>query len=126
MEKKTSGARRRSALLALAALAVAALCLALGAGLGLAAPAVAIDVCLALALLGALAYAAAGSGLAARYSSATLVAAQLTGAFLVLAWLSYRAGDTFAMTAGCRHTEQCGAEGVRYLAGRRYPQKAAG
>lgn len=39
---------------------------------------------------------------------------------------TYRAGDTFAMTAGCRHTEQCGAEGVRYLAGRRYRQKAAG
>jgi quercetin dioxygenase-like cupin family protein len=38
---------------------------------------------------------------------------------------TYRTGDTFAMTAGCRHTERCGAEGVRYLAGRRYPQKAA-
>jgi hypothetical protein len=29
------------------------------------------------------------------------------------------------MNAGCRHTEQCGPEGVRYLAGRRYQQKAA-
>jgi quercetin dioxygenase-like cupin family protein len=38
---------------------------------------------------------------------------------------TYRAGDTFAMTAGCRHTEHCGAEGVRYLAGRRYQQKVA-
>src|SRR5438309_12083952 len=37
---------------------------------------------------------------------------------------TYRAGDTFAMTAGCRHTEQCGPEGVRYLAGRRYPTQA--
>jgi quercetin dioxygenase-like cupin family protein len=37
---------------------------------------------------------------------------------------TYRAGDTFAMTAGCRHTERSGADGVRYLAGRRY-QKAA-
>ena len=36
---------------------------------------------------------------------------------------TYRAGDTFAMTAGCRHTEQCGPDGVRYLAGRRYPGK---
>src|ERR1700682_5797642 len=35
----------------------------------------------------------------------------------------YRAGDTFQMSAGCRHSEQCGAEGVRYLAGRRYPAK---
>jgi quercetin dioxygenase-like cupin family protein len=34
---------------------------------------------------------------------------------------TYRAGETFAMTAGCRHSERSGAEGVRYLAGRRYP-----
>ncbi len=33
---------------------------------------------------------------------------------------TYRAGDTFSMSAGCRHAEQCGPEGVRYLAGRRY------
>ena len=32
---------------------------------------------------------------------------------------TYRPGDTFAMSAGCLHTEQCGPEGVRYLAGRR-------
>jgi quercetin dioxygenase-like cupin family protein len=37
---------------------------------------------------------------------------------------TYRAGDTFSMSAGCRHAEQCGPEGVRYLAGRRYPVKA--
>jgi quercetin dioxygenase-like cupin family protein len=36
---------------------------------------------------------------------------------------TYRAGDTFSMSAGCRHAEQCGSEGVRYLAGRRYPTK---
>jgi quercetin dioxygenase-like cupin family protein len=35
----------------------------------------------------------------------------------------YRPGDTFSMSAGCRHAEQCGPEGVRYLAGRRYPTK---
>jgi quercetin dioxygenase-like cupin family protein len=34
---------------------------------------------------------------------------------------TYRAGGTFSMRAGCRHTEQCGPDGVRYLAGRRYP-----
>jgi quercetin dioxygenase-like cupin family protein len=33
---------------------------------------------------------------------------------------TYRAGDTFAMTAGCLHAEHSGPEGVRYLAGRRY------
>jgi quercetin dioxygenase-like cupin family protein len=38
---------------------------------------------------------------------------------------TYRAGDTFAMTAGRRHTEQCGSQGVRYLAGRRYHQAPA-
>jgi quercetin dioxygenase-like cupin family protein len=37
----------------------------------------------------------------------------------------YRAGESFAMTAGCRHTERGGAAGVRYLAGRRYPTAAA-
>jgi quercetin dioxygenase-like cupin family protein len=38
---------------------------------------------------------------------------------------TYGAGDTFAMTAGCRHTERSGAEGTRYLAGRRYQQGAS-
>ena len=38
---------------------------------------------------------------------------------------TYRAGDTFAMTAGRRHTEHCGPDGVRYLAGRRYQQASA-
>lgn len=33
---------------------------------------------------------------------------------------TYRAGDIFAMTAGCRHAERGGPAGVRYLAGRRY------
>jgi quercetin dioxygenase-like cupin family protein len=36
---------------------------------------------------------------------------------------TYRAGDTFTMTAGCRHTEESGPEGARYLAGRRYAEK---
>ena len=38
---------------------------------------------------------------------------------------TYRAGDGFAMTAGRRHTERCGPQGVRYLAGRRYHQAPA-
>jgi quercetin dioxygenase-like cupin family protein len=33
---------------------------------------------------------------------------------------TFRAGEMCAITAGTLHTEQCGAEGVRYLAGRRY------
>ena len=39
---------------------------------------------------------------------------------------TYRAGDSFAMAAGRRHAERAGPEGVRYLAGRRYPQRAPG
>ena len=38
---------------------------------------------------------------------------------------TYRVGDTFAMSAGRRHTEFSGPEGVRYLAGRRYHQAPA-
>ena len=34
---------------------------------------------------------------------------------------TYRAGETFTMTAGCRHSEEAGSDGARYLAGRRYP-----
>ena len=37
-----------------------------------------------------------------------------------------RAGDVCTMAAGTPHTELCGAAGARYLAGRRYSQKAAG
>jgi quercetin dioxygenase-like cupin family protein len=39
---------------------------------------------------------------------------------------TYRAGETFEMSAGCRHAERCGPRGVRYLAGRRYEAKATG
>ena len=34
---------------------------------------------------------------------------------------TYRAGDTFSMSAGCRHSERSGPDGARYLAARRYP-----
>ena len=32
---------------------------------------------------------------------------------------SYGKGEVFTMAAGCRHAEEIGAEGVRYLVGRR-------
>lgn len=32
---------------------------------------------------------------------------------------TYRAGDEFSMQAGCAHVEDVGAQGVRYLVGRR-------
>ena len=38
---------------------------------------------------------------------------------------TYRAGDTFAVSAGRRHIERSGSQGVRYLAGRRYQQASA-
>jgi quercetin dioxygenase-like cupin family protein len=38
---------------------------------------------------------------------------------------TFRAGDMCSMAAGTPHTEQCGAAGVRYLAGRRHPQATA-
>ena len=34
---------------------------------------------------------------------------------------TYRAGDTFSMTHGCRHEEHAGADGATYVAGRRKP-----
>jgi quercetin dioxygenase-like cupin family protein len=33
---------------------------------------------------------------------------------------TYRAGETFEMPAGRRHSETAGPDGARYLAGRRY------
>jgi quercetin dioxygenase-like cupin family protein len=36
-----------------------------------------------------------------------------------------RAGDLCTMAAGTLHSEQCGAAGAHYLAGRRYKQQAA-
>jgi len=82
---------RRRSLLALAAVAAAMLLLALAAALGLAGASVAIDGCLGLALLAAAFYALAESGLGSRYTDANLVSAQMTAAFLLLAWLSFRA-----------------------------------
>ncbi len=34
---------------------------------------------------------------------------------------TYRVGETFSMTHGCRHSEQAGPEGATYVAGRRKP-----
>lgn len=39
---------------------------------------------------------------------------------------TFRAGDMCSMAAGTLHTEKCGPAGARYLAGRRYPPRAAG
>ena len=37
---------------------------------------------------------------------------------------TYRAGETFEMRLGCRHSETAGPEGAAYVAGRRYPAQA--
>jgi quercetin dioxygenase-like cupin family protein len=34
---------------------------------------------------------------------------------------TYRVGETFSMTNGCRHSEHAGPEGATYVAGRRTP-----
>jgi quercetin dioxygenase-like cupin family protein len=34
---------------------------------------------------------------------------------------TYKAGETFSMTNGCRHAEHAGPEGATYVAGRRKP-----
>ena len=86
--------RKRRSGLSVGALAVAILGLALAGVLGLVTDSVAIDGCLALALLGALSYAVEESGLAARRPESAFVCSQLAGALLVLAWLSFRAGDS--------------------------------
>jgi len=83
---------RRRSLLALSGVAAAMLLLCAGAALGLVGAAVAIDGCLGLALLAAVFYALAESGISRRYLDANLVSGQMTVAFLLLAWLSYRAG----------------------------------
>jgi diguanylate cyclase (GGDEF)-like protein len=94
MQNGKGGAQRRRALVAVTALAAAAAALVLAAGLGQIAPGVAVDACLGLALVGALSRAAIELGYAGRYSNGQVISAQLTAVFLVLAWLTYRAGDT--------------------------------
>jgi quercetin dioxygenase-like cupin family protein len=34
---------------------------------------------------------------------------------------TYKVGDTFSMTNGCRHAEHAGTDGATYVAGRRKP-----
>src|SRR5258705_5718682 len=81
---------RRRSWIALAAVAAAVLCLVLAALLGLVGVDVAIDGCLGLALLAAVFYALAESGISSRYLDANRVSGQMTAAFLLLAWLSFR------------------------------------
>ncbi len=91
---KDNARHRRRSLLAIGAIGVSALVLLLAAVLGLTAANVAIDGCFALALLAAVSYGFVNSGLSTRFSDAAFVCAQMAAAFLLLAWLTYIAGDT--------------------------------
>jgi diguanylate cyclase (GGDEF)-like protein len=88
-----SDRQRRRARLALGIVIVAALILAMGAALGRTGLDVALDGCLALALLAAISYALVNTGLAARVSDPAFVSGEMAAAFLLLAWLSGRAGE---------------------------------
>jgi diguanylate cyclase (GGDEF)-like protein len=83
----------RRSLLGIGSVAIMALVLALAAALGLTEAAVAIEGCIALAALAGIIYALIRSGHSARFSDADFIAAQLAAAFVLLAWLTYRAGD---------------------------------
>ena len=81
----------RRSLLGIGSVAVMLLVLVLAAILGLVDAAVAVDGCLAFALLASVVHALVRSGYSARYSEANFITAQLFAAFLLLAWLTYRA-----------------------------------
>jgi diguanylate cyclase (GGDEF)-like protein len=85
---------RPRSLLALAALGTAMATVVVAGVLAQVSMSVAIDATLAFALLGALGYAAVDSGYGKRWSDSRFVEIQLVVAYLVLAWLTFRAGDT--------------------------------
>ncbi|MEO8144933.1 MAG: diguanylate cyclase [Betaproteobacteria bacterium] len=77
--------------------AVMALVLVLAAVLGLVEPALAVKGCIALAVLTGASYGMTRSGVSDRFGAANFIAAQVAAAFLLLAWLTYRAGDSPAV-----------------------------
>ena len=81
-------------LLGLGGAAIIALVLALAALLGLVEAAVAVEGCIALGAMAGMFYALGRFGHSARVSDADFISAQLAAAFVLLAWLTYRAGDT--------------------------------
>lgn len=89
-----TASQRRSSWLAAGAAASIALALVLSAALGVVGQPVAIDGCFALALLAAMAYGAANVGLRPKIQDAVWTSGEMTAGFLLLSWLSYRAGDT--------------------------------
>jgi hypothetical protein len=83
----------RRSLLGIGSVAIMALVLALAAVLGLIEPEVAVEGCIALAALAGIFHGLLRFGVSSRFSDAGFVAAQLAAVFVLLAWLTYRAGD---------------------------------
>ena len=96
MEAKGKNTARywRRSLLGIGTVSVMALVLALAAVIELIDPEVAVEGCVALAVLAAVSVAMLRTGFSARFSDAAFVSGQLAAAFLLLAWLTYRAEDT--------------------------------
>ena len=94
-EKAKEGTRYwRRSLLGTGSVGVMALVLALAAVLELIEPEVAAEGCVGLAALAGVFYGMLRTRFSARFSDAGFVSVQLAAAFLLLAWLTYRAEDT--------------------------------
>lgn len=85
------------ALLGIGSVALMALVLVLAAVLNLVEPDLALQGCLALVALAGASYGLTRSGYGSRFSAAGFVSAQLAAAFVLLAWLTYRADDNPAV-----------------------------
>ena len=95
MAMQGAGHWRRS-LLGIGSVAVMALVLVLAAVLGPIEPEIAVEGGLALAVLAVVFHGLVRFGLSGRFSDANFVAAQLAAVFVLLAWLTYRTGDSLA------------------------------
>jgi len=84
----------RRSMLGIGSVAIMALVLVLAALLGLIEAEVAVGGCLALGALAGISHALVRFGHSARFSEADFVSAQLAATFVLLAWLTYAAGDT--------------------------------
>jgi diguanylate cyclase (GGDEF)-like protein len=84
----------RRSLLGSGSVATMALVLALAAVLGLIEPEVAVEGCIALGALAGVSHGLMRFGVSTRFSDAGFVSAQLAAAFVLLAWLTYRAEDS--------------------------------
>jgi diguanylate cyclase (GGDEF)-like protein len=90
------GTQRPRSLLAFGSVALMALVLALAAMIGPVEPGVAVEGCLALGAIAGIFYGLVRYGVSVRFSDADFIAAQLAATFVLLAWLTYRSGDSAA------------------------------